>query len=543
MSGSGGDRGYDYQADGYTYVSAHGLAGQPLSWFDDKTDVPVAILMETGGAGDDQQIITVGGRRIELQAKHALKRGDDLFETLRKMVRALSDDTGLRAVIMVDRHASETVTEDLRKDVIRLGQGRRDDLKEITKAVLADLQAHRIGVDQTFQRLRIVVVDLDEGSDGVSAACAMLGNVVAPSRTLTAYKILGKRGHWLIKNRGRDALHDAAEQLDNELGLRLDAPSPIAEMVRFRRWVGATTREFYSPAIGKRFPIDQAWSAVRILDESRQSSSSHASARETLAKEILRYQEWHRLAERSTDIRASDAAAFVRLNKHSVLVGGPGAGKSTLGRRLTHEFNSTGKLVVRVRLKSVATMISRGHTFDEAMRTVASDGSGVTAGCATALLTSPDALIADGLDECDPIRADVATGLKAWADGHPSTAVCILTRPVGHAPDLLPGFAHAELLPLDRGAIQSRVLWFTVALILHPPKAASVAAAFLDSVVDRSRTSVASIASRNPLLLTFLVRLHVDGIPIASRRAPLFESIIELMLKSQPVDRPQGRGY
>lgn len=543
MSGSGGARGYDYQADGYAYVAAHGLAGQPLNWFENCTDVPDVILMETGGAGDDQRIITTDGKQIELQAKHALKRGDDLFETLRKMVRALNDDADLRTVIMIDRHASETISEDLRKDIIRLGEGRRDDLKQITKAVLADLNAKSIATDETFQRLRIVTVDLDEGSDGMTAACALLGKIVSPTQALIAYKILGKRGHSLMKNRGREEVKTAAEQLSNELGLLVDAPSPIIKIISFSQWVQKTSQEFYSPALGKRFPIDQAWNLVRSLDEDRPSTDTEelqTSSRDALSKAIQRYQEWHRLAGKFNDDRSFDATAFIQHSKHSVLLGGPGAGKSTLSKRLTYELGRMGMLVIRIRLKSVATLVSRGHTFDEAMCTVAVDGSGITMEDAVALLARCKALIADGLDECDPIRSDVAAGLKAWTDSHPSTLVCVLTRPVGHVPDLLPGFAHAELLPLNREAIQSRVKWFTEAVILNPSHAASTAENFLGSIDNKLSISVASIASRNPLLLTFLVRLHIDGIPIAYRRAPLFESILELMIKSHPLDRPHG---
>jgi len=476
MSGSGGDRGYDYQADGYAYVAAHGLAGHPLSWFDDKTDVPVTLLMETGGAGDDLQIVTTSGRQIELQSKHAFKRGEDFFETMRKLVRGLNANSGLRGVVMVDRHASETISEELRQDLIRLGQGRFDELKPIAESMLEDLHKQGIATGTAFERLRIVVVDLDEGCDGATAACAMLGKIVAPSNVLTAYKILGKRGHWLIKNRGRDPLLTVAAQLENEIGLRKDAKSPIADVVHFRKWIETTTKEFYSPALGKHFPIHQAWNSVRALNANNQPEGAQGSTQEALSKEILRYQEWHRLAERSFDINALDAGGFIRFQKRTVLIGGPGSGKSTLARRLANELAAMGKLVFRVRLKSVATMISRGQSFDEALQIAAIDKSGVPPENAATLMAHADALIADGLDECDPIRADVANGLKAWADGRPSTLICTLTRPVGHVPDLLPGFVHAELLPFDREALKSRVDWFTSALIANPNNANATAA-------------------------------------------------------------------
>jgi hypothetical protein len=48
MSGSGGDVGYDYQADGTAFVAAHRISGQPLGWFDNFNDVPSEWSAETG---------------------------------------------------------------------------------------------------------------------------------------------------------------------------------------------------------------------------------------------------------------------------------------------------------------------------------------------------------------------------------------------------------------------------------------------------------------------------------------------------------------
>ena len=539
MSGSGGDRGYDYQADGYAYVVAHGLSGQPLNWFDDPADIPAAVLMETGGPGDDQQIATLGGRRIELQAKHALKQGKKFDAALRNMVRGLGKDPALRCAIMVDRHASEVIREDLRLDMIRLGQGRDDDLKPISKEVLKKLRQDGISTAGLFARLRIVVVDLDEGSDGVAAACAMLGRVVKPSNAQTAWQLLGKRGHRLTKERGRDEMWRAAEYLSKEVGLRQGISSPFAALVRFRGWMETVTGDFYSPAIGRKFPIKQAWNTIRTLEPKQERETPGLFGSEALTAEIRRYHEWHRLAEKSYPDQSTEADYWLRLHRRAVIVGGPGAGKSTLSKRITHYLTLEGQLVLRVRLGTVARLMGRGRSFDEALGAVALDKSGVPQENAEALLSAPDTLVADGLDECDPIRAEIAAALRAWADGHSNTTVAVFTRPVGHVPDLLPGFEHAELLPLDREAIRNRVEWFTQALIGDPTKAAMACAAFMLEVVDRSQPSVASIATRNPLLLSFLVRLHLDGASVQGQRARLFENIIELMRKTSPLDRAQ----
>jgi hypothetical protein len=139
MSGSGADTGYDYQADATAYVAAHGLAGQPLAWFEEGHDVPARWLAETGDAGDDIRIITVENRHIEVQAKHAATRGADFDAAFHRLVAGLKKSPELRVVFLVDRHASGVIRNDLKHDIVRLGQGRTDALKTATTELLNTL--------------------------------------------------------------------------------------------------------------------------------------------------------------------------------------------------------------------------------------------------------------------------------------------------------------------------------------------------------------------------------------------------------------------
>ena len=202
MSGSGGDVGYDYQANAIAYIAAHALNEQPLGWFEGITDVASSWGAETGGPGDDIAITTLGGDKIEIQAKHRLNRGREFSETFRAFFHGLSADPNLRVVLFVDHHSSENILSDLKGDIERLGQGRLDGLKHITFDSLQELKEEPD--PSRFARCRIVVVDLDSGSDGEATARNLLSRIVPAARSQGSLRLLGKRGHSLIKNRGQD---------------------------------------------------------------------------------------------------------------------------------------------------------------------------------------------------------------------------------------------------------------------------------------------------------------------------------------------------
>ena len=434
MSGSGGDTGYDYQANATAYVAAHGLAGQPLPWFEGRNDVPATWSSETGGPGDDIGIVTVESLPIEVEAKHALRRGQEFNDTFRQLIAGLRNKANLRCVLLVDRQASGTIRDELKHDIPRLGDGRTDGLKPVTLEVLAELGESPQTIQEPFSRLRIIVVDLDEGSDGASVVQALLSRVVPQEKVIVAYDLLGKRYHRNIKRRRQDTVPSCVRFLEATVGLSAAANSPAAVMTRFAQYTRKTTETFYSPALQVRFPIEGAWNEVVPL----QTNTS------TLQAQIERYQEWTRLRRGHSSHDTITAELFADDNCHSVIIGGPGAGKTTLGERMAHLL-SENILVVRVRLPMVMGMVANGTTFDAAFARAAVDNSRSSEREGHQILASAEMLIADGLDECDPHRATVADALSRWAKSHPDAHVCVLTRPVGHSPELLPGFIHAEL--------------------------------------------------------------------------------------------------
>ncbi len=205
MSGSGGGGGYEYQARATAYVAAHILAEESLRWIEDNDpDVPISVASETGGAGDDLCITLRSGIKIELQAKHGLQK-DKLWEPLIKLGKGLKADPELYGVILTDSTASKTIREDLRHDFKRLGQGRNDDLKTITKEVQSKfLEANLPESDlEFFRRMVIIVRDLDEGLQDGNKVQYLLSQLLHDrNQSASVWKILCAEGLQLITIRG-----------------------------------------------------------------------------------------------------------------------------------------------------------------------------------------------------------------------------------------------------------------------------------------------------------------------------------------------------
>ena len=75
------------------------------------------------------------------------------------------------------------------------------------------------GISEVFSRLRITVVDLDEGADGVRLGCALLSRLVPADEATVAFGWLGKRYHGVIKRRSRDTVGKCLAALRNQFGL------------------------------------------------------------------------------------------------------------------------------------------------------------------------------------------------------------------------------------------------------------------------------------------------------------------------------------
>lgn len=325
------------------------------------------------------------------------------------------------------------------------------------------------------------------------------------------------------------ASQQATESATKEFNERIERAKE-----HYRQWILKSYETFFVPGLNIRLPIQEAWDEL-LIDVFPDASSGS----ESLARQISRYHEWERLAEnarRNSDVYDADAVLIAK--QLLVIIGGPGSGKSTLGRRLIVWATNKGALAIRVSLARVGGLLRQGTSFDNALMAVALDGSGIPEDVGKVVLASPDYLIADGLDESDPNRAEMANHLATWASGHPNCHICVMTRPVGHTASLLPGFSHAELLPLNDTAIGDFAAKLIAAKVDDPALREHASSEFTRLVVDnKEERRVASIAARNPLLLSFLLALFLDGKSLTNRRAKLFEQIIDLIRRSPMSDR------
>lgn len=537
MSGSGGGGGYEYQARAIAYIATHVLAHQSLQWIEHSTpDVPIAVAAETNGPGDDINITLQDGTVVELQAKHGLKKDTKFWEAIVELARGLTINPSLYSILLTDSTASGTIKDDLRQDLKRFGQGRTDDLKAITQEVRNKFEREGITNDSAlFRRLSIIVVDLDDDSQGAKSAQILLSQAIENQhQARQAWITLVNDGIKLITNRGRRDAEALARLLGNvPIQLSATGTNPAVVAERYKIWLEEITTHFLVPGLGKELPIETAWIQLRAYG-SREIQERDCP--KTIEEELASYHEWSRLAVRREDHSSNvfDADHITEFSHRTVVIGGPGAGKSTLLKRLAYRLSNLGKSILRVRLPRVAQYFQQGKPFEEAILSDAADGSGIKINQLQLILANPDYLLADGLDECDPQRPDIAKALVSWAGGHSNTKVIVTTRPVGHDAGFLPGWEYTELLPLDSQDIKRNAQQLIKAKFTNETQIEEQLALF-EQRLETNRT--ASLAARNPLLLGFLVQLSLNGVELAQQRAGLYNSIIKLVYDQPLLDR------
>jgi energy-coupling factor transporter ATP-binding protein EcfA2 len=530
MSGSGGSGGYEYQARVTAYVAAHILTKQKLGWIEHSTgDIPIAVAAETNGVGDDIKITLEDSTTVEVQVKHGLKKDQDFWDAIVKLGRGLAANPSLYCILVTDSTASGTFKDQLRKDLKRLGQGRNDDLKEITKEVIKKFAQNGILNDKSlfeqlqlvteklaekgilnyeslFRRLLLIVVDLEDDAQGAKSAQVILSQFLADkNQESLAWKILVGDGITLMTNRGRRDAEGIARLLSSKsIQLSANSSNPAITAELYRKWLEKTTSDFIVLGIEKKLSIETDWISLKVKQNN------------------------------GDDDQAIFKAEFIpELYDLTVVVGNPGSGKSTLLKCLAHQLCVLEKKVLRVRLKHITNLCrQQGKTFEDAIFKAAADSSGVNENQLKFALSCPDYLLLDGFDECDEL-VNIASELTDWATGRAMTKIIITTRP-GYGLEHFSNWKQVEILPLET----SDILKFAKRIFeLHSIDKETIKDQEILFENWLRNTQTASLAARNPLLLGFITQLFLFDANSILNRANIYENLVHLLCQQDTQDR------
>ena len=528
--------GADYQAEAYAFVSAKILAEEALNWVETGCDrVPAFVRMETGSGGDDLLISLRQNNKVELQAKKGLQRGDDLWDALMGLAHAVHKDANTYGVLLTNTDASGTVREELKSDIEKIAANFNEynKLSSIAQEFVSHLKADSIDPQVVCKRLFVRVWNFEPGSQGEESTLSAIRKVIAqPEQAGSARSVLVSDGMDHITLRGgRDAVTLARLLQQNGIALSRTAQNMLVAREAYLRWCVECNATFFIPSLLQPLPMEKAWVRLRTM-----GSKSKASGGASLEEQIRSYHEWHRLAE--TNARYDSIAIEMAAREHRLLVvvAGPGAGKSTLMRRLARAWAQENKLLLCVSLKRVSKLIDQGMTFDHAVRDTALDTFGCNPASRPHLLQTANYLLADGLDETDPNRERIAGHLRHWALADKNRHVIVTTRPIGHNPAWFADWEHVELLPFEEHDVQEFAA--TVLAQLSATANGNAALNAYDFLNGLKQSQAARLASRNPLLLGFLLALYVQGEELGRNRYRLFASILNRIGRQSRDDRP-----
>jgi GTPase SAR1 family protein len=240
--------------------------------------------------------------------------------------------------------------------------------------------------------------------------------------------------------------------------------------------------------------------------------------------------------------------ALLDASYRTVILGDPGAGKSTLTQKVAHQLSTdsmtadvssqTIPLVVTLRryetLKS-SRSLSLVQYFEEVIRE--DFHLDAPPGAIDYLLASGDCVVLfDGLDELLDThrRKDVADAIEAFARLYASAKILVTSRTVGYweAP-LNPGtFATVTLSDLNVTEIEEYATkWFALQPKLSPQEQQDVSRSFV-----RESSTIGDLRS-NPLMLSLLCNVYRGARSIPQNRADLYEQCATMLFERWDEER------
>ena len=522
--GSAAERGLDFQARISAVVMAHLLAERPIGWLEGALDdTPLELHAETGGPGDDVCFSTKDGKQVELQAKRGLQRGKDLWDALTGLSRGISDGTIDAGVLAVCPNSSGTIREALAEDIVRLGAGRTDGLREIGQAWAGLLSSVFLDATMVCRHLRIVVVSAIDGNrEAEVMAGERLGRIIQDPGA--AWPVLVEYGRRLIRRRERSTPEDIYRTLSlAHVKLKTtDVDTRVQLVAATRQWLHRTYANMTVVGVHSEVPFDACW-----LELDAQAMDDAWTDQEDLDKALRRYHEYGGGRRNGPSFDSRTIARFVR---KCVVVGGPGMGKSTLLKKLALDYSADGFLTLHVRLPQVVALLVReGRRFEESLMEVALSGSGLR----TPVVSLEGAVIlCDGLDECGSQQCLVTANLHAFSVAHPHARVVVTSRPIGYRPGEIVGWRHYELQPLNDTAAEKAV---TKVLEAFPfADAVLRSRAVKQAIAQLSAKTIKGAAARSPLMITLVAALSTKGIEPGIGKGTLYRKLFQLLQDHPP---------
>lgn len=519
--------GMNFQAAVTAVAVVHLARGTSVGWLDGlANDIPVAVLAETAGAGDDIQIECIGGEIVEAQIKRGLSVGNRLWEPLIALSRAISANEISFGVLVVCPVSSQTIATQLAQDIVRLGSGASDRLSQTGAKFVAKLKENSLDAQTICKRLRIVRMHCLRNDDAsVKAAQAELAHICArQDQVQQSWDRLYRDAHSLIEMRGRRTAVSVLQVL-RSTAIEVASPSkagPVTEIEALTKWLLSTTEEFFVVGSATPLSLDTDWIKISV-----QVSDKDVANDRDLAKALEEYHAWYEKKQPGSKRLLIEPDTLGLFYPHCVVVGGPGMGKSLLLKRLAREYAKRSHPVLRISLPALyARMKHHGSGFEEGLFSLGLDGSGLSA-ASLERRGQNWVLICDSLDECGHDQEIVIEGLLKFAASNPGCKIVVATRPVGYRRSLLGKWRHYELLPFETNSVPEHLATLISGLFTGDKQKADPAIKFARSQIKNNDT--AKLVARSPLLLSMIAALAANGTSIGTTKPRLYQSFFELI--------------
>lgn len=525
--GSATGGGINFQAAVTAIAEIHMANGSKLGWLEGVlNDVPIEVLSETGGPGDDIKLRYQDGSVAEVQVKKGLRKGNILWNSLIDLAKAINNEVITHGLLIVCPESSASIRSDLSRDVHRIGDGRTDNLKDISETFASKLKALDIDLETVCRHLRIITIHaLERDSANISSARSELRHICSASEQIEhAWDCLYTDATKLIEFRGRRTVATVMQSLESS-GISVagvgSAKTPLSMVSALCKWTTGINSSFEIFGIIKPLSLDNAWLPLKTVVRKKD-----APEQGTISEALEHYHNWEK-RKYNSDVKSIEPTSIGRFVRHCVVIAGPGMGKSTLLKKLALVYAREGFPVIKVRLSSVAARMKNGSGFEEGVFSLGLDGSSLQKHDFDNLSLQEWVLLCDGLDETGSSQHDICEGLQKFIASNPLCRVIVTTRPVGYSTNSLKGWRHYELLPLieDKADVYMHKLLSGV----YEPSSTKFNDCYDFACSELKKNKVGKVVERSPLLLGFAVSLAVRKKDFGHSSVDLFKRLFQLV--------------